>query len=60
MNGDISADPYYKNQMENACRRCEYRQACQFSEEGGDSRKFLPHLKAGEVWHKMEVESSDG
>ena len=60
MNGDISADPYFKNQMDNACRWCEFRRACHFSEEAGDSRKFLPSLKPGEVWDRLGEEAENG
>ncbi|MBR2716335.1 MAG: PD-(D/E)XK nuclease family protein, partial [Oscillospiraceae bacterium] len=54
--GRIAADPYFKSQIDNACRWCEYHAACHFSEEGGDLRRYLPTIKTEEVWHKMEEE----
>lgn len=60
MSGDISADPYFKNQMENACRWCEFRRACHFSEEDGDARRFLPTLKTGEIWDRLGEEAKNG
>ena len=36
--GSISADPYYRNQQENACLNCDYFNICHFSDgENGES-----------------------
>ena len=53
--GSISADPYYRNQQENACLHCDYFNICHFSDgENGESCRFQPKLSAESVWNMME------
>ena len=52
--GSIAADPYYRSQEETACLRCDYFDACHFSDgENGESCRFLPKLSAGTVWELL-------
>ena len=53
--GDISADPWYRSQQENACLTCPYQDACFFSDgENGESCRRLPPLKDEQVWENLE------
>lgn len=53
--GSIAADPWYRNQRENACLRCDYFDACQFTEgRGGEKSRFIPKYSPEEVWALME------
>ena len=53
--GSIAADPFYRNQQENACLHCDYLAACQFvSGENGESVRNMPSLKATKVWNILE------
>ena len=55
--GSIAADPYYRSQKEDACLNCDYYAACQFADgENGESYRYLPHLKDGQVWETIEKE----
>ena len=55
--GDISADPFWRGPEKNACRYCDYAAACHFEEgRGGDCRRWLPRVKAGEFWENVEQE----
>ena len=56
--GSIAADPYYRNQKENACLNCEFFEACHFADgEGGESARYMPKLTADRVWGMLgEVE----
>ena len=59
--GSIEADPYYKGAQENACLYCEYAAACRFVDgEGGESRRYLPHLEASKVWELLERGERNG
>ncbi len=51
--GCISADPYFRNQRENACRFCDYASACHFGGEE-DRIRYLENLKPTEFWAKLE------
>ncbi len=49
--GNITADPFWRGEHKNACQWCPYADACQFREGvGGDSRRWLPTVKAEEFW----------
>ncbi|UOO36814.1 PD-(D/E)XK nuclease family protein [Oscillospiraceae bacterium CM] len=52
--GDITAEPYYKNQNDKACLYCDYGAACQFSEKDGDAYRPLKKLRTTEVWALLE------
>ncbi|MBR1658806.1 MAG: PD-(D/E)XK nuclease family protein [Oscillospiraceae bacterium] len=51
--GSIAADPWFRSQTENACRFCDYREACHFNEKD-DRLRYLTRLKAPEVWERLE------
>ena len=54
-NGSIAADPFYLNEQENACRYCDYKDACHFADgENGEKKRETPHLKATKVWSLLE------
>lgn len=53
--GTISADPYYRAGGQCACDFCEFRDACQFDERGGeDRRRYLYGLRPEEFWSGLE------
>ena len=60
--GSIAADPYFRSGADNACQFCEFYDACQFSDgENGERCRYLPRLKDGEVWEKIDEEvAGDG
>ena len=40
--GNIAADPFWRGPEKNACRFCDYAEACHFEEEqSGDRRRWL-------------------
>ncbi|MBQ6540787.1 MAG: PD-(D/E)XK nuclease family protein [Oscillospiraceae bacterium] len=51
--GSINADPYLKNQQDNACVYCRYFEACHFDESRGDRMRYIKKLKSSEVWDKL-------
>ena len=58
--GSVAADPFFRNQKENACVWCNYREACHF-DESVDNRRCLTKLKAPEFWEKLtELETKEG
>ena len=47
----------YRSQKEDACLNCDYYAACQFADgENGESYRYLPRLKDGQVWEAIEKE----
>ena len=53
--GNIAADPFWRGEQQNACRWCDYADACQFREGvGGDRRRWLPKVKGEEFWDRLE------
>ena len=59
--GSIAADPFYRNQKENACLNCDYFEACHFSDgENGESLRQLPALKATKVWSMLSGGEENG
>lgn len=54
--GSIAADPFYKNQSENACINCDYLEACLFADgENGEGRRCMPpRLTADKIWNILE------
>ena len=58
--GSIAADPYYRSQQESACLRCDYLEACYFSDgEDGESCRYLPKLKDDKVWQLLGEEDEE-
>lgn len=55
--GRIDAEPYYKNQLDNACAFCDYQTACHFNERDGDRRRYLKKLKSDDVWQRINKEA---
>ena len=53
--GDIRADPWYKGDSENACRRCEYARACHF-DDTEDRHHWLKAVKEETFWAAVEKE----
>lgn len=51
--GSIAADPWYKTEQENACRTCDFYDACRFSEMT-DGWRFKTSLRAPEFWARLE------
>ena len=55
--GSIAADPYYRSQQESACLRCDYLEACFFSDgEDGERCRYLPKLSDEKVWELLDRE----
>ena len=54
LDGSIDCKPYYKNINDNACRYCEYSTVCAFDEDMGDRRRFIPKMRAADVWEALE------
>ena len=50
--GSIQANPWFKSPAENACAMCDYRSACQFSEET-EGWHYKTSLKAPEFWQRL-------
>jgi ATP-dependent helicase/nuclease subunit B len=55
--GSIPAEPYYKNDSDNACLHCDFAEACHFDEAYGDRRRYLRKIKTGEAWERIEGEA---
>jgi len=52
--GNISADPWYKNERQSACAFCDFRDACHFDESTGeDKRRYLYPVKHTEFWENV-------
>lgn len=54
--GNIDADPYWRSPDANACRWCEYADACHFEECFGDRRVWQRPVKPREFWETLEQE----
>lgn len=58
--GKIAADPYWRGPEQNACKYCDYAEACHFEEgRGGDRRRWLPGVKAEAFWAQLEEREGD-
>ncbi len=51
--GNVDADPFWHDEMHNACRWCEYKAACHFEECCGDRRRSRKGLSSGEFWEHL-------
>ena len=52
--GNIDADPYWRSPDANACRWCEYAEACHFEECFGDRKVWQKKVNAQEFWENLE------
>lgn len=55
--GNISADPYWRSSEKNACRWCDYAEACHFEECFGDKKVWQKSVKAKEFWENLEQDT---
>ncbi len=53
--GSMLADPFYRNDRDNACAYCRFYEACRFGEAQGDKNRRIYKLKTPEAWQRMEV-----
>lgn len=51
--GNIDADPYWHDGEKNACRYCDYADACHFEECCGDRTRWRRALSAAEFWESL-------
>lgn len=58
--GNIDADPYWRSPETNACRWCDYADACHFEECFGDRKVWQRPVKAREFWETLEQEQEGG
>ncbi|MBR4424428.1 MAG: PD-(D/E)XK nuclease family protein, partial [Oscillospiraceae bacterium] len=56
--GSIEADPWFRSQLDNACRYCDWAEACHF-DESRDKRRNLVSMRTEEVWQKLEEGSAE-
>ena len=54
--GNIDADPYWRSPDINACRWCDYAEACHFEECFGDKKVWQKPVQAKEFWEKLDEE----
>ena len=52
--GNIDADPYWRSMDINACRWCDYAEACHFEECFGDKKVWQKPVHAKEFWEKLD------
>ena len=57
--GNIDADPYWRSPEVNACRYCEYGDACHFEECCGDKIRRRRALSAGEFWALLKEKGGE-
>ena len=58
--GNLNAEPAYKNEEDNACRVCDYRFACHFSEFSGDRKRYVRAIPTPDVWELIEGRKNRG
>ncbi|MCD8004180.1 MAG: PD-(D/E)XK nuclease family protein, partial [Oscillospiraceae bacterium] len=58
--GNIAADPYWRSSAENACRFCDYRQACHFESCFGDKKQWQRPVSPRAFWEALENEQEGG
>ncbi len=56
--GNIDADPYWRSPDINACRWCDYAEACHFEECFGDKKVWQKPVHAKEFWEKLDQEQN--
>ena len=52
--GNIDADPYWRSPEINACRWCDYAEACHFEECFGDKKVWQKPVHAKKFWENLE------
>jgi ATP-dependent helicase/nuclease subunit B len=52
--GNIAADPYWRSPEVNACRFCDYAEACHFEECFGDRKVWQRPVKPKEFWEDLD------
>jgi ATP-dependent helicase/nuclease subunit B len=52
--GKIDADPYWRSPEVNACRFCDYAEACHFEECFGDQKVWQKPVKPKEFWENLD------
>lgn len=57
--GSISADPYFRGQLDNACVYCDYFDVCHFNNGEGEKYRYLTKLTTPEAWVKLEGENNE-
>jgi len=57
--GLINAAPYFRSQSDNACRFCDYADACHF-DDTHEHVRYLANLKTKDVWDKIEANAKEG
>ena len=57
--GNIDADPYWRDLQKNACRWCEFQPACHFEPDCGDVQRFRRAISAEEFWQWMNGQEED-
>lgn len=59
--GEITADPYFRTQQENACVNCDFLGVCHFENgQNGDACRFMPKLTPDKVWTLIEGGGENG
>lgn len=57
---NISADPFWRGEDRNACRYCDYAEACHFEPgRGGDCRRFLSTVGGEDFWQVIRREADE-
>lgn len=58
--GNIDAQPWYRNATSNGCNYCAYREACHF-ENGNqkDSVRYMKKFDDQEIWSRIQKEAED-
>ena len=52
--GELSADPYFRSQLDTACVYCDYFGACHFRSAGDEDRpRYISRVKTPEAWEKI-------
>ena len=57
--GEIAAEPYFKNQNDNACLYCDYAAACHFNTSEGDRRRFMRKINTEDAWARLSEEAGE-
>ncbi|MDR0917142.1 MAG: PD-(D/E)XK nuclease family protein [Oscillospiraceae bacterium] len=55
VSGDVAPRPYSRDGR-TPCEFCDFRAACTFGASGADKPRYLPKLKIGEFWDKVDAE----
>lgn len=59
--GEISADPYFKSTVENACMYCDFYDACHFGDDKNDRKRYASRLKSYDAWKAiMDAGETEG